>query len=66
MQKLHKQFMGHDLFKENFANASKREKREELSSLYQAIEHHKKMGNSDRVKQLTKSADELENELFCV
>ena len=64
MQKLHQQFMGQDVFKENFAQASNRDKRENLRSLYEAIQHHEKMGNSDRVKQLTKRADELENELF--
>jgi hypothetical protein len=64
MDKLKKQIMGHDLFKENFTNANKRDKREELSSLYQAIEHHKKMRHPDRVNKLVKRADELEKEMF--
>jgi hypothetical protein len=66
MKKIQTEFMNQDVFQSSTMNADKKEKREELKALYEAIEHYKLMGDSGRVAKLTEKAKAKENEMFGV
>ena len=66
MKKIQTEFMNQDVFQSSTRNADKKEKREELKALYEAIEHYKLMGDSGRVAKLMEKAKAKENEMFGV